>query len=123
MCSNTSQDKWSVSFAKLYASRRKQAIEMKNRNPEAVWFMRRLMDEFTHLKHFSVPCDPSLIISICAKSDGYIPRTGISSLQEIWPQATVKYVDTGHVGAYIWYRRLFRFVLIISEFSSLSNSF
>lgn len=101
------------SFAKLYASHSKHATEMKKRNRESVWFMRGLMDEFTHLKNFSVPYDPSLVISVCAKSDGYVPRIGISNLEEIWPGATVKYIDTGHVGAYIWHRKVFRFVNIL----------
>jgi hypothetical protein len=84
--------------------------DMRKRDKEAVWFMRGMMDEFTHLKNFSVPFDSSLIIAVCAKSDGYVPRVGVSKLDEIWPGATIKYVDTGHVGAYIWHRKLFRFV-------------
>nr|XP_023023349.1 protein ABHD18 [Leptinotarsa decemlineata] len=82
--------------------------EMKKRDSEAIWFMRGIMDECTHLKNFSVPFDTSLIISICASADGYVPRTGLSHLEDIWPGATVKYVDCGHVGAYIWHRNIFR---------------
>ncbi|KAL3289753.1 hypothetical protein HHI36_023148 [Cryptolaemus montrouzieri] len=83
------------------------AVKMKNKNKEAFWFMKGVMDECTHLKNFSVPFDTSLIISVCAKADGYIPRQGISKLEDIWPGATVRYVDSGHVSAYIWYRKLF----------------
>lgn len=82
--------------------------EMRKRDKEAVWFMRGMMDEFTHLKNYPVPIDPSLVIAVCAKSDGYVPRVGVSKLDEIWPGSTVKYVDTGHVGAYIWHQKLFR---------------
>ncbi|RZB38807.1 C4orf29 -like, partial [Asbolus verrucosus] len=89
-----------------------EVLNMRKRDKEAVWFMRGMMDEFTHLKNFSVPFDPSLIIAVCAKSDGYVPRVGISNLDEIWAGATVKYVDTGHVGAYIWHRKLFRDCII-----------
>lgn len=85
-----------------------QAEEQKKRDKEAVWFMRGIMDECTHLKNFSVPYDTSLIISICAKSDGYVPREGCSHLEDIWPGATVRYLDTGHVGAYIWHQKVFR---------------
>ncbi|XP_044766343.1 protein ABHD18 [Coccinella septempunctata] len=81
--------------------------EMRNRDKEALWFMKGIMDECTHLRNFSVPVDTSLIIAICAKADGYIPRHGTSKLEDIWPGVTVKYVDAGHVGAYIWYRQLF----------------
>jgi len=34
---------------------------------EAIQFMRGVMDEFTHLKNFSRPIDPELIIVIAAK--------------------------------------------------------
>ncbi|KAK9890149.1 hypothetical protein WA026_008955 [Henosepilachna vigintioctopunctata] len=83
------------------------ASKAKIRGKEALWFMKGVMDECTHLKNFSVPFDTSLIIAICAKADGYVPRHGTSRLEDIWPGATVKYVDAGHVGAYIWYRKLF----------------
>lgn len=86
----------------------KRTVEMKKRAKEALWFMRGMMDECTHLKNFTVPFDTSLIISICAKSDGYVPRVGVSNLEDIWPGASVKYVECGHVGAYLWYLRGFR---------------
>ncbi|CAH1965111.1 unnamed protein product [Acanthoscelides obtectus] len=85
----------------------KRVIDMKKRAREALWFMRGMMDECTHLKNFTVPFDTSLIISICAKADGYVPRVGVSKIEDIWPGATVKYVECGHVGAYLWYRKVF----------------
>ncbi|KAJ8972716.1 hypothetical protein NQ314_000057 [Rhamnusium bicolor] len=87
---------------------RQSVLEKKKRTKEALWFMRGLMDECTHIRNFSVPYDTSLVISICARADGYVPRIGVSTLEDIWPGVTVKYVDCGHVGAYIWYRKLFR---------------
>ncbi|KAG5863000.1 hypothetical protein JTB14_000690 [Gonioctena quinquepunctata] len=83
-------------------------MNKKEKDREALWFMRGIMDECTHLKNFSVPFDTSLIISICASADGYVPRVGLSNLEDIWPGVTVKYVDCGHVGAYIWHRKVFR---------------
>lgn len=82
-------------------------IEMKKRAKEALWFMRGMMDECTHLRNFSIPVDTSLIISVAAKIDGYVPRRGVSKLDEIWPGTTVRFLDCGHVGAYIWYRKIF----------------
>ncbi|GJQ68053.1 hypothetical protein Trydic_g10678 [Trypoxylus dichotomus] len=82
--------------------------EIKVKDKEAVWFMRGLMDECTHLKNFSVPVDTSLIIAICANMDAYVPKEGVSTLEEIWPGATVKYLNCGHVGAYINHMNLFR---------------
>lgn len=79
---------------------------------EALQFMRGVMDECTHLKNFSVPVDTSLIIAICAKDDAYVPREGCSSLEEIWPGVEVKYLNAGHVSAYILHQKLFRSSII-----------
>lgn len=75
---------------------------------EALQFMRGVMDECTHLKNFSVPYDTTLITAICAKDDAYVPREGCTSLDEIWPGATIKYLDAGHVSAYVLHQKLFR---------------
>lgn len=75
---------------------------------EALQFMRGVMDECTHLKNFSVPYDTTLITAICAKDDAYVPREGCTSLEDIWPGAEVKYLDAGHVSAYVLHQKLFR---------------
>jgi hypothetical protein len=59
-----------------------------------------------------VPFDTSLIIAVCAKEDGYVPRYGTSSLEDIWPGATVKYLDAGHVSAYVLHQKIFRSAII-----------
>jgi Alpha/beta hydrolase domain containing 18 len=75
---------------------------------EASQFMRGIMDECTHLKNFSVPYDTSLIIAVCAKDDAYIPRDGCSSLEDIWPGAEIRYLDAGHVSAFVLHQKIFR---------------
>lgn len=75
---------------------------------EALQFMRGVMDECTHLKNFTVPYDTSLITAVCAKEDAYVPRNGCSSLEDIWPGAQVKYLDAGHVSAYVLHQKLIR---------------
>ncbi|XP_053832164.1 protein ABHD18 isoform X2 [Vidua macroura] len=67
-----------------------------------------VMDECTHVANFPVPVDPSLIIVVQAKEDAYIPRTGVRSLQEIWPGCEIRYLDGGHVSAYLFKQGLFR---------------
>ncbi|XP_054733441.1 protein ABHD18 [Anastrepha obliqua] len=79
---------------------------------EALQFMRGMMDECTHLRNFSVPFDTSLIIAVCAKDDAYVPRDGCSSLEEIWPGVEVRYLDAGHVSAYVLHQKLFRCCII-----------
>ncbi|CAK1541644.1 unnamed protein product [Leptosia nina] len=78
------------------------------RDREALQFMRGIMDECTHLSNFSIPYDTSLIIAVCAKHDAYVPREDVGALEEIWPGAEVRYVDAGHVSAYILHQSLFR---------------
>lgn len=79
---------------------------------EALQFMRGVMDECTHLKNFSVPLDTSLIIVVCAKDDAYVPRDGCSSLDELWPGAEIRYLDAGHVSAYVLHQKLFRSCIV-----------
>ncbi|XP_066498968.1 protein ABHD18 isoform X1 [Hoplias malabaricus] len=75
---------------------------------ESLCFMKGVMDECTHIANFSVPVDPSLIIILQAKEDAYIPRTGVRSLQEIWPGCEVRYLDGGHISAYLFKQAIFR---------------
>ncbi|XP_013146520.1 PREDICTED: uncharacterized protein C4orf29 isoform X2 [Papilio polytes] len=82
------------------------------RDREALQFMRGIMDECTHLSNFSVPYDTSLIIAVCAKHDAYVPREDVGRLEEIWPGAEVRYVDAGHVSAYILHQSVFRACII-----------
>ncbi|XP_026959489.1 protein ABHD18 isoform X2 [Lagenorhynchus albirostris] len=75
---------------------------------EPLIFMKGVMDECTHVANFSVPVDPSLIIVVQAKEDAYIPRTGVRSLQEIWPGCEIRYLEGGHISAYLFKQGLFR---------------
>ncbi|XP_035525298.1 protein ABHD18-like [Morone saxatilis] len=75
---------------------------------ESIGFMKGVMDECTHMANFSVPVDTSLIIVVQAKEDAYIPRTGVLSLQEIWPGCEVRYLNGGHISAYLFKQNVFR---------------
>ncbi|KAF3818643.1 hypothetical protein GH733_012060, partial [Mirounga leonina] len=78
-----------------------------NLQKESLIFMKGVMDECTHVANFSVPVDPSLIIVVQAKEDAYIPRTGVRSLQEIWPGCEIRYLEGGHISAYLFKQGLF----------------
>ncbi|XP_077588518.1 protein ABHD18 [Stigmatopora nigra] len=75
---------------------------------ESISFMKGVMDECTHMANFSVPVDTSLIIVVQAKEDAYVPRTGVLSLQEIWPGCEVRYLKGGHISAYLFKQNVFR---------------
>lgn len=78
------------------------------REREALQFMRGIMDECTHLSNFEVPVDTELIIAVCARDDAYIPRDDCTGLEQIWPGAEIRFVDAGHVTAYLLYQKMFR---------------
>ncbi len=72
-------------------------------------FMRGVMDEFTHLGNFPKPVDPTLIICVVAANDAYVPRDSVADLNELWPEAEVRYIPKkGHVGAWLFDHGFFR---------------
>ena len=75
---------------------------------QAVQFMRGIMDEFTHISNYSQPVDCSSIVIIAAQDDAYVPREGSTDLSKLWPESEIRYVPTGHVGAYVLHHHLFR---------------
>lgn len=78
------------------------------REREALQFMRGIMDECTHLKNFEVPVDTELIIAVCARDDAYVPRDSCMSLEKIWPGVEIRFIDAGHVSAYLLHQKMFR---------------
>ncbi|XP_063628734.1 protein ABHD18 isoform X2 [Cydia splendana] len=107
--SEITSDLWSnLPFMKSKSEKKIDWSKVHWRDREALQFMRGIMDECTHLSNFSVPYDTSLIIAVCAKHDAYVPRDDVGTLEEIWPGAEVRYVDAGHVSAYILHQSLFR---------------
>lgn len=75
---------------------------------EVLEFMRGVMDECTYLGNFSVPVDPSLVIVIVARDDGYIPRDNVTSIRDLWPAAEIRELDTGHITAFLTKQAEFR---------------
>ncbi|XP_050544214.1 protein ABHD18 [Daktulosphaira vitifoliae] len=91
-------------------------------NLKALSFMKGIMDECTHLRNFNRPADMDLVIAICAKKDGYVPLESMAKLEDIWPGADVRYVDTGHVAAFLLHRNTFKNA-IIEGFSRAQNKY
>ncbi|XP_076646371.1 protein ABHD18 isoform X2 [Halictus rubicundus] len=96
----------------LKVSRHPLFSDYKWREREALQFMCGIMDECTHLKNFEVPVDTELIIAVCARDDAYVPRDGCMSLEKIWPGAEIRYIDAGHVTAYLLHQKVFRSTIV-----------
>jgi hypothetical protein len=78
----------------------------------ALDFMRGAMDECTHIANFSRPVDTSLVIIVAAEKDAYVPRDYVTGLDELWPGAELRYIDAGHISAYLFKQSLFRCVYV-----------
>uniref|UniRef100_A0A1B6F594 Uncharacterized protein n=1 Tax=Cuerna arida TaxID=1464854 RepID=A0A1B6F594_9HEMI len=110
------------SLNEIKSSTKHSVQKMNWREHEALHFMRGIMDECTHLRNFSVPVDTSLIVSVCARDDGYVPREGVTNLTDIWPGAEVRYLEAGHVSAFLLHQKFFR-TAIIDAFNRLRKKY
>lgn len=81
-------------------------------NEEVINFMKILMDEFTHLNNFPSPVDTSLVVNVCALCDAYVPRNGVTDLTHIWPGMSVRYLNGGHISAFVLHQKAFRDAII-----------
>ena len=79
-------------------------------NTEALHFMRGVMDECTHLGNFSVPVDTSLIITVTAKDDAYMPRDTTLDLRDVWPGSEMRLINSGHVVGFLLNQEAFRLI-------------
>lgn len=79
---------------------------------EALNFMRGIMDECTHLGNFTPPIDPSLSIVVTAEHDAYVPRDGIKSIGDLWKGCDIRYIDAGHIAAFLFNHGVFRKAII-----------
>ncbi|XP_069129832.1 protein ABHD18-like [Argopecten irradians] len=96
-----------INLEPLYQSISEKWMEIGKRDEASLAFLIGVMDECTHLGHYSKPVDQNLIIIVTAKHDGYIPRDEVLGLDKIWPGAEIRYVDGGHVEAYIRHKGVF----------------
>eukprot|EP00090_Calanus_glacialis_P012441 TRINITY_DN21001_c0_g1_i1.p1 TRINITY_DN21001_c0_g1~~TRINITY_DN21001_c0_g1_i1.p1 ORF type:complete len:279 (-),score=91.66 TRINITY_DN21001_c0_g1_i1:82-918(-) len=77
-------------------------------NPEALHFMRGLMDECTHLGNYSLPMDTELVELVVAEYDAYQPRQGVVPLQQLWPGCRTRTIEEGHIRSYLFKQHVFR---------------
>ncbi|CAD5119351.1 DgyrCDS7968 [Dimorphilus gyrociliatus] len=91
-----------------------QSSDLKHSQSVARDFMIGVMDECTHLANFSIPIDPELIIIVAATDDAYVPRRSVLGLDELWPGVEVRYVNSGHIGAFLFKQSVFRQAIVDS---------
>lgn len=104
------------------ASSKKDSRTDPDNKLQALQFMCGMMDECTHLSNFSVPVDTELIISVTAKDDAYVPRDGLIDIRDVWPGVEVRYLNSGHIGAFLLHQKVFR-AAIAEAFQKLKKKY
>ncbi|KAG8183714.1 hypothetical protein JTE90_002781 [Oedothorax gibbosus] len=79
---------------------------------KALSFMKGIMDECTHLGNFTPPVDPTLSIVVSAEHDAYVPRVGTKPLGELWKGCEMRYIDAGHITAFLFNHGVFRKAIV-----------
>lgn len=72
----------------------------------AIEFMKKYLD-MTNLTRLPAPRKPAAAFLVAATRDGYVPRSSTALLHAHWPGSTMKWIRTGHVGAFLFHRRQF----------------
>lgn len=70
--------------------------------------MQLFMDEVSHLLNYEMPYDASLVSVLTASNDAYVLRDGANDYKQVWPGVDVKYLDRGHVSAYLFDQSVYR---------------
>ncbi|MCE5265754.1 MAG: alpha/beta hydrolase family protein [Deltaproteobacteria bacterium] len=69
----------------------------------AIGLMRELLD-LTDLRGYSPPRRPEAAFLVAASRDAYIPPASAALLHAHWPGSTMRWLATGHVGAFLFHR-------------------
>jgi pimeloyl-ACP methyl ester carboxylesterase len=72
----------------------------------AIALMRELLDR-TDLRRSPPLKRPEAAFLVAARRDAYIPAASAAMLHAHWPGSTMRWLDTGHVGAFLFHRRDF----------------
>jgi pimeloyl-ACP methyl ester carboxylesterase len=72
----------------------------------AIALMRELLD-LTDLRQYPPLRRPEAAFLVAASRDAYIPPASAAMLHAHWPGSTMRWLRTGHVGAFLFHRRDF----------------
>jgi hypothetical protein len=72
----------------------------------AMALMRGFLD-LTDLRRFPAPKRPEAAFLVAASHDAYVPPPSAAMLHAHWPGSKMRWLGTGHVGAFLFHRRTF----------------
>jgi hypothetical protein len=84
---------------------------------KAIDLMGRFLD-LTDIRHYPVPANPRACFLVAAAKDAYIPPESAMILHRHWPGSDMRWLDSGHVGAFLFHRRAF-VEAIVNAFNQL----
>lgn len=77
-----------------------------NGSSHAVDLMRDFLD-LTDIRHYPVPVNPRACFLVAAAKDAYIPPESAMILHQHWRGSNMRWLEGGHVGAFLFHRRDF----------------
>ena len=83
-----------------------EAVERNRKTDDegpAMTLMRELLD-VTDLRQYSPPRLPDAAFLVAASRDAYIPPSSATLLHAHWPGSTMRWLRSGHVGAFLFHR-------------------
>lgn len=83
-------------------------------------FMRLILD-LSDIRTFPKPHRPDAVVIIGALNDGYIPKYSTQIIKAHLPEATLRWVSTGHVGSFLFCAGDFR-KAVVDSFELLKKS-
>lgn len=68
--------------------------------------------EVTDLRRMTPPMSAPATILVAAKRDGFVPTASTHLLHQHWPGSELRWVDSGHAGAFLFHRQEFHRAII-----------
>ncbi|MBA4397300.1 MAG: hypothetical protein C0394_07955 [Syntrophus sp. (in: bacteria)] len=72
----------------------------------------------TDIRHYPAPVRPRACFLVAAAKDAYIPPESAMTLHRHWRGSNMRWLDSGHVGAFLFHRRAF-LEAIVKAFAQL----
>ncbi|MEM7184341.1 MAG: alpha/beta hydrolase family protein [Spirochaetota bacterium] len=82
-------------------------------------YMRQIL-EMSDIRNFPLPLCPQAAVIVGAKKDGYIPNFSTHIIHKYWSGSTLRWINTGHVGSFLFHRKDFQ-QAIIDSFRALKK--
>jgi dienelactone hydrolase len=76
------------------------------KDEKAIELIRKILDA-TDITRLPSPRKPEAAFLVAASQDAYVPRSSAAKLHSHWSGSTIKWIQSGHVGAFMFHRRHF----------------